>query len=31
MVDDRRARDILGYAPTKTLQETVLAVDEGRW
>jgi hypothetical protein len=31
MVDDRRARDTLGYAPTKTLEETVRAVDDGRW
>jgi UDP-glucose 4-epimerase len=31
MVDDRRARHELGYAPTTTLEETVLAVDDGRW
>jgi UDP-glucose 4-epimerase len=31
MVDDRRARQVLGYAPTKTIQETVLAVDAERW
>ncbi len=31
MVDDRRAREGLGYAPTMSLEETVLAVDDGRW
>jgi UDP-glucose 4-epimerase len=31
MVDDRRARETLGYAPTKSLEETVCAVDDGRW
>jgi UDP-glucose 4-epimerase len=31
MVDDRRARETLGYAPTKSLEETVRAVDDGRW
>jgi len=31
MVDDQRARETLGYTPTKTLQETVRAVDDGRW
>jgi UDP-glucose 4-epimerase len=31
MVDDRRARDGLGYAPAMSLEETVLAVDDGRW
>jgi nitrogen fixation protein len=31
MVDDRRTRQVLGYGPKKTLEETVLAVDEGRW
>ncbi|MCL2447772.1 MAG: NAD-dependent epimerase/dehydratase family protein [Polyangiaceae bacterium] len=31
MVDDRRARQVLGYAPRMKLDETVLSVDEGRW
>ncbi len=31
MVDDRRARQVLGFAPRVSLQETVLSVDEGRW
>jgi UDP-glucose 4-epimerase len=31
MVDDRRARQVLGFAPRKSLEETVLSVDEGRW
>jgi UDP-glucose 4-epimerase len=31
MVDDQRARATLGYSPTKTLEETVRAVDDGRW
>lgn len=31
MVDDRRARQVLGFAPGKTLDETVLSVEEGRW
>jgi len=31
MVDDRRARQVLGFSPQKSLEETVLAVDEGRW
>jgi UDP-glucose 4-epimerase len=31
MVDDRRARQVLGFAPGKSLEETVLSVDEGRW
>jgi len=31
MVDDKGARETLGYAPSKTLEETVRAVDEGRW
>lgn len=30
MVDDRRARDVLGFRPTKTLEETVLSVDSER-
>jgi UDP-glucose 4-epimerase len=31
MVDDGRARSQLGYAPACSLEETVRAVDEGRW
>lgn len=31
MVDDSRARRELGYEPSKTLEETVRAVDEDRW
>jgi UDP-glucose 4-epimerase len=31
MVDDRRARDIMGFAPQMGLEETVRGVDEGRW
>ena len=31
MVDDRQARATLGYAPTRSLEETVRAVDDGRW
>jgi UDP-glucose 4-epimerase len=31
MVDDRRARDVLGFTPDKTLEETVFAVDADRW
>jgi UDP-glucose 4-epimerase len=31
MVDDRRARDVLGFAPKKTIEETVRAVDADRW
>jgi UDP-glucose 4-epimerase len=31
MVDDRRARQELGYAPATSLEDTVLAVDDGRW
>jgi UDP-glucose 4-epimerase len=31
MVDDRRARHVLGFVPQKGLEETVLSVDEGRW
>jgi UDP-glucose 4-epimerase len=31
MVDDQRARATLGYAPTKTLEESVRAVSEGLW
>jgi UDP-glucose 4-epimerase len=31
MVDDQRARDMLGYAPCKGLEATVKAVDRERW
>jgi UDP-glucose 4-epimerase len=31
MVDDRRARQVLGFTPERSLEETVLSVDEGRW
>ena len=31
MVDDRRARQVLGFAPRLSLEETVRSVDEGRW
>src|SRR5260370_29481450 len=31
MVDDRRARHVLGFAPRASLEETVRAVDDGRW
>ncbi|HLK40607.1 MAG TPA: NAD-dependent epimerase/dehydratase family protein [Polyangiaceae bacterium] len=31
MVDDKRARQVLGFTPARSLEETVLAVDEGRW
>lgn len=31
MVDDRRSRLVLGFQPRKSLEETVRAVDEGRW
>jgi len=31
MVDDRRARQVLGFAPRMSLEETVLSVEEGRW
>jgi len=31
MVDDRRARSAMGYAPAMGVEETVRAVDEGRW
>jgi UDP-glucose 4-epimerase len=31
MVDDRRARQILGFTPGLTLEETVRSVDVGRW
>lgn len=28
MVDDKKARDVLGYAPAHSLEETVLALDD---
>jgi UDP-glucose 4-epimerase len=31
MVDDRRAREVMGYAPTRDLEQTVRAVDADRW
>jgi UDP-glucose 4-epimerase len=31
MVDDCRARQVLGFSPTKTIEETVKAVDADRW
>jgi UDP-glucose 4-epimerase len=31
MVDDRRAREVLGFTPRVSLEQTVLSVDEGRW
>jgi UDP-glucose 4-epimerase len=31
MVDDGRARQSLGFAPQKTVEETVMAVDADRW
>jgi UDP-glucose 4-epimerase len=31
MVDDRRARQVLGFTPSMSLEETVLSVDDGRW
>ena len=31
MVDDRRAREVLGFHPYKTIDETVLSVDAERW
>jgi UDP-glucose 4-epimerase len=31
MVDDRRARQVLGFTPHVSLEDTVRAVDEGRW
>jgi UDP-glucose 4-epimerase len=31
MVDDRRARQVLGFAPRMSLEETVRSVDDGRW
>jgi UDP-glucose 4-epimerase len=31
MVDDRRAREVLGFVPKKSIEETVTAVDADRW
>jgi UDP-glucose 4-epimerase len=31
MVDDRRARQVLGYFPRHNLEQTLRAVDEERW
>jgi UDP-glucose 4-epimerase len=31
MVDDRRARQVLGFTPRMSAEETVLSVDDGRW
>jgi UDP-glucose 4-epimerase len=31
MVDDRRAREKLGFRPKRSVEETVRAVDEDRW
>jgi hypothetical protein len=31
MVDDRRAREVMGFAPKKTIEETVRSVDADRW
>ncbi len=31
MVDDRRARDVLGFQPQHTIEETVRAVEDGAW
>lgn len=31
MVDDRRARQVLGFTPRMSLERTVRSVDEGRW
>jgi UDP-glucose 4-epimerase len=31
MVDDSRARNVLGYAPSRGLEQTLHAVDEERW
>jgi UDP-glucose 4-epimerase len=31
MVDDRRARDVLGYHPAFNIDETLGAVDDERW
>jgi UDP-glucose 4-epimerase len=31
MVDDRRARDVLGFRPLHTIEQTVRSVEEGTW
>jgi UDP-glucose 4-epimerase len=31
MVDDRRAREVMGFGPRMALEDTVRGVDEGRW
>jgi UDP-glucose 4-epimerase len=31
MVDDSRARQVLGYAPKHGIEDTLAAVDEERW
>ena len=31
MVDDQRARRVLGFHPKKSIAETVLSVDDGVW
>src|ERR1700677_2262242 len=31
MVDDSRSRQVLGFAPRMSLEQTVQSVDEGRW
>jgi hypothetical protein len=31
MVDDRRARQVLGFIPRLSVEETVLSIDDGRW
>lgn len=31
MVDDRRARKVLGYRPRQSIEDTVRSVDAGRW
>jgi len=31
MVDDRRAREVLGFAPQHTIEQTVRSVEDGAW
>ena len=31
MVDDKRAREVLGFSPLHTIEETVRAVEDGAW